>query len=118
MNLVADEGVDTQMVMMLRKLGHDVYYIAEELPGINDEAILKKSNAENRILLTQDKDFGELVYRLKMVHSGIILIRLMGLKASIKTEILKKVILNHEADLSGSLVVIQPGAIRIRKFRD
>lgn len=117
MNLVADEGVDAQMVTMLRELGHDVYYIAKELTGINDEAILQKSNAENRILITQDKDFGELVYRLKMVHSGIILIRLMGLKASIKTEILKKVILNHEDNLLGSLVVVQPGAIRIRKFQ-
>lgn len=48
---------------------------------------------------------------------GIILIRLMGLKASIKTEILKKVILNHEDNLLGSLVVVQPGAIRIRKFQ-
>jgi len=118
MNLVADEGVDAQMVIMLRELGHDVYYIVEEEPGIDDRTILEKANSENRILITQDKDFGELIYRMKMIHSGIILIRLMGLKASVKTEILKKVILNHEDNLSGSLVVIQPGAIRIRKFQD
>lgn len=56
MNLVADEGVDAQMVTMLRELGHDVYYIAEELPGIDDEAILQKSNAENRIRIRNFQD--------------------------------------------------------------
>lgn len=73
MKFVADEGIDAIIVDLLRKNDHDVIYIAEYKSGIIDEEVLEITNSQNRILMTRDKDFGELVYRDRMVHSGIIL---------------------------------------------
>ncbi len=59
MNL-ADEWVDKPIVDVLRSNGFNVLYILETNPGADDEFILTMANADKRILLTQDKDFGEL----------------------------------------------------------
>ncbi len=90
-------------------------YILETNQGIDDEFILAKANADKRILLTQDKDFGELIFRLKNAHHGVILIRLEGYKPSEKAEIVLNAILKHSNELINSFTVIQPNAIRIRK---
>ncbi len=73
------------------------------------------ANADERILLTQDKDFGELVFRLKNAHYGVILIRLEGYKPALKAEIALKMLVKHNDELIKSFTVIQPNAIRIRK---
>ena len=64
MKIVADESVDKQIVDRLRSDGHAVVFIAELAPGIDDEAVLLQSRQSNAVLLTADKDFGELVFRL------------------------------------------------------
>jgi predicted nuclease of predicted toxin-antitoxin system len=66
LKFVADEGVEKEIVLALRH-SYDVIYIAEVSPSIPDEAILQKASEENRILITLDKDFGELVFRLKKI---------------------------------------------------
>jgi predicted nuclease of predicted toxin-antitoxin system len=63
MNLLADEGVDRQIVERLRQEGYSVLYIAEMDPGISDDLVLDKANQVEALLLTADKDFGELVFR-------------------------------------------------------
>ncbi len=63
MNLMADECVDQQIVDRLRGEGHKVLYIAEMAPSIPDEKVLENANQNNALLLTADKDFGELVFR-------------------------------------------------------
>jgi len=75
MKLLADECCDTGLVQKLRELGHDVLYIAESGSGSSDEQVLNQAFAEERILITEDKDFGELVYRLKRNVFGVILLR-------------------------------------------
>jgi predicted nuclease of predicted toxin-antitoxin system len=80
MKFVADEGLDAPIVEALRNNGHEVFYIKEECPGSSDEQVLQISNNLKEILIAQDKDFGELVYRMKQVHAGVILVRLSGLK--------------------------------------
>ena len=67
MRLLADEGVDAAIVARLRFDGYDVVYVAELSPGITDDAVLELANAEERILMTADKDFGELVFRLRQL---------------------------------------------------
>ena len=115
MNLLADEGVDKPIVDLLRGKGFNVVYILETNQGADDEFILAMANADQKILLTQDKDFGELVFRLKNVHHGVILIRLEGYKTSLKAEIVLEAIAKHKDELINSFTVIQPNAIRIRK---
>ena len=115
MNLLADEGVDKPIEIALREAGFNVAYILENHQGAGDELILQMANSQNRILLTQDKDFGELVFRLKQSHTGIVLIRLEGYTPVIKAQIVKDVLLAHQNELKAAFTVIQPNAIRIRK---
>jgi predicted nuclease of predicted toxin-antitoxin system len=86
MNLLADEGIDKPIVDVLRNNDFDVVYILETHPGADDEFILAMANTHKRILLTQDKDFGELVFRLKNVHYGVILIKLKRYKPALEAE--------------------------------
>jgi predicted nuclease of predicted toxin-antitoxin system len=82
MILLADESVDRPIVERLRQDAHDTMYVAELAPSISDDDVLKEANSQSALLLTEDKDFGELVYRLGRVHAGIVLIRLAGLPLS------------------------------------
>jgi predicted nuclease of predicted toxin-antitoxin system len=75
MKLLADECCDAALVAALRVDSHDVLFVVESTPGSTDDEVLRQAYAEGRILLTEDKDFGELVYRLKRPARGIILLR-------------------------------------------
>jgi predicted nuclease of predicted toxin-antitoxin system len=118
MMLLADESVDRQIVERLRQDGHDTLYVAELSPSITDDQVLQEANTRNALLLTEDKDFGELVYRLGRVHAGVVLIRLAGLPPSTKAETVAKVFQDHATELAGAFSVISPGAVRIRKPSD
>jgi predicted nuclease of predicted toxin-antitoxin system len=115
MKLLADEGVDKPVVDLLRSYGFDVNYILETNQGADDGFILTMANDDKRILLTQDKDFGELVFRLKNAHYGVILIRLEGYRPALKAKIVLNMLRKHKDELINSFTVIQPNAIRIRK---
>jgi predicted nuclease of predicted toxin-antitoxin system len=64
LNFLADENLDRQIVERLRQDGYTVWYIPEMEPGISDDEVLDLANQEGALLLTSDKDFGELVFRL------------------------------------------------------
>ena len=115
MKFIADEGVDAPIVLALRNSGYDVLYILELSPGKQDDTILAEANDQNRILLTQDKDFGELVFRLRQIHSGVVLIRLHGINPFEKANIVKKALEEHLKELPGSFTVIQKNAVRIKQ---
>ena len=114
MILLADESVDRPIVERLRQDGHDTTYVAELAPGISDDDVLREANNRTALLLTEDKDFGELVYRLGRVHTGIVLIRMAGLPAAAKADTVAQVFQDHAAELPGAFTVISPGAVRIR----
>lgn len=115
MNLLADEGVDHPIVEQLRQEGHTVFYIAEMEPGIDDNVILAKANTSHALLITIDKDFGELVFRQGLVHAGVILVRLAGLLATTKAQIVASVLRERGTEMVNAFSVISPGAVRIRK---
>ena len=115
MNLLADESVDGRTVERLRQEGHDVAYIAELEPGISDDVVLDRANERNALLVTADKDFGELVFRQGLVNSGVVLLRLAGLSLETKAEIVADVLRAREAELLQAFSVISPGMVRIRR---
>lgn len=115
MNLLADESVDRPVVERLRQEGHDVVYVAELAPSITDEEVLRQANDRSALLLTADKDFGELVFRQGRVHAGVVLVRLAGLTAAAKAETVASVFQDRAADLNGAFSVISPGVVRIRR---
>jgi len=116
MKFVADEGIDGSLVSLLREAGHDVIYFAETNQSTDDDVILGLANAENRVLITRDKDFGELVFRLKMIHSGIILVRAEELSSFARSRLVAGFIQANLDLLSGYFIVIQAGTTRLRKI--
>ena len=115
MKIVADESVDSGIVTLLREDGHDVRYVAEMSPGIMDEEVLVLAKEDNTLLVTSDKDFGELIFRQGFVKEGIVLYRLAGLKSNEKAEIISRVIAEHGDELLQAFSVITEKAVRIRK---
>ena len=114
MKFLADESLDRQIVDRLRQDDHVVLYVAEMDPGIDDEIVLDIANREAAVLLTADKDFGELVFRRCQLPQGVVLVRLAGLLAATKAPVVASAISEHGAELPRAFTVISPGAIRIR----
>ena len=115
MNLVADESIDRQIVERLRQDGHHVLYVAEFEPGIADESVLERARSANAVLVTSDKDFGELIFRQRRLTSGVVLVRLAGLLPETKAASLSAAIERHSAELLGAFTVVSASAIRIRR---
>ena len=116
MKFLGDENLDWQIVERLRLDGHEVLYVVEMQPGIPDDEVLNLANNESAILLTSDKDFGELVFRLRRIAAGVVLIRLFGLSSNDRVEIIANAINEHADELLGAFTVISSKSIRIRKI--
>ncbi len=116
MKFVADESVDRQIVSFLRQAGYTVLYVAEMEPGIPDEAVLDVTNREQALLLTADKDFGDLVYRQRRFALGIVLIRLAGVPPAGKANLVLSALNRHGSEMPGSFTVITTEAVRIRRL--
>jgi len=111
---LADECCDVELVSLLRSKGHDVLYVIEFKPGILDKEVLEKAFAEKRILLTEDKDFGELVYRFKEPAYGIILLRFEVPERHLKWPRLKGLIHHYSSKLQGNFIVVDVEKFRFR----
>ena len=114
MNILVDESVGQQIVARLRDDGHDVLYIAEMAPGLDDEEVLGAANEHEALLLTADKDFGELVFRRGRVSRGVMLLRLSGMAEEDKAAMVSTAIAEHEAELMDAFSVVSPRMVRIR----
>jgi predicted nuclease of predicted toxin-antitoxin system len=115
MKFMADECVDLQIIEHLRKKGYEVLYILEINPGISDDELLNLASKESAVLITLDKDFGELVFRQNMLNSGVILLRISGLDAEDKAIITATAIEKYQKEIKNNFMVITPDNIRIRK---
>lgn len=116
LQILADENIPRLMVEKLRGNGHDVGYIAETAKADSDLDILNHAVNTNRVLLTQDQDFGDLVFRDGVIPPSVILLQLEKLSNLAKAERVAKVLREHGAELEGALTVIEPARIRIRRL--
>jgi len=116
MKFLADENLEKPIVDWLREKGYDVLYIAEKVPSIKDEKIIKLARKENRILITNDKDFGELVFHYGQITSGIILIRSRDKSSEKKLELIKQVLKEIKNKISGNFIVVNENGIRIKQI--
>ena len=115
MNILADESVDRQVVDRLRAEGHDVVYIAEIEPSVSDDVVFDRANEKSALLLTTDKDFGEIVYQKgRLISDGIVLIRLSGLAPETKASIVVEAVKLRGAEFAKHFTVLSPGKLRIR----
>ena len=116
MNFLADESIDRQIVDALREDDHAVLYVTEMDPGISDDEVLDKAEKGSAILITADKDFGELVFRQQRITMGVVLVRMAGLLPSKKAEIASTMIKKHLDAIQNAFSVISPNTIRIRRI--
>jgi predicted nuclease of predicted toxin-antitoxin system len=113
LRIVADESIEARIVAKLREEGHEVIYVAELRPGITDQEVLQVAETEGNLLLTADKDFGDLTY-LQQESIGIVLVRLHALSSELKAQIIAAVFRDHAEELSGAFTVVTTTSIRIR----
>jgi predicted nuclease of predicted toxin-antitoxin system len=115
MKFLFDESVELRLSHYLKAQGHDVKTIVTDYTNsIEDEEVLKIARSEQRILITNDKDFGELVFRSHQTHAGVILLRLKRVPFGVKQERLAEVIATYQHALHHFLIVTLY-TVRIRK---
>lgn len=115
MKLLADEGVDAPIVGRLRGEGHGVFYVAEMRPGIKDPEVLALAREEGALLLTTDKDFGELIFRQGLLSTGVLLLRLEGLPPLEKANRVAWALREHGVEMVGAFSVLNGKRLRIRR---
>jgi len=111
MRWLADECVDAILVNQLRGAGHDTLYVAEVASGATDAEVLRRARNNSRLLLTEDKDFGELLFRLKL---GLVLLRLRPEQHLLKWARLEAAIGQFGDKLFGRYLVIEDTRFRSR----
>lgn len=114
MRWLADECVDAGLVTKLLESGHDVVYALETLSGTSDTYIVHRAIDENRLLLTEDKDFGELVFRQRLKPPGIVFLRIPPEQRSFKWVQLRAVIERQGGKLYGRYTVVETSRFRTR----
>jgi predicted nuclease of predicted toxin-antitoxin system len=114
MRFIVDESTGAAVVRYLRDAGHDVLAVAEGMPQAPDPDILSEASDQRRILVTNDKDFGELVFRGGQAHSGVLLLRLQDESSANRVRVVRTVLERYASRLSSSFVVATDGYVRIR----
>jgi predicted nuclease of predicted toxin-antitoxin system len=110
---LADESCDFAVIRKLRDAGYDVVAVAELSPRSVDRDVLDIATREQRVLLTEDKDFGRLVFADAQATGGVILIRYPAIaRAHLADEVLQ-LVTSRATDLYGRFVVMRPGRVRI-----
>lgn len=117
MKLLADENISALTVNWLRQIGHDVLWASEHLRQTADQDLLRIANDESRVLLTEDLDFGELVYRQGLVSAGVILLRLRAPLQADRLQLLQAQWPQIEARASGHFIVVSNRKLRVRPLQ-
>ncbi len=114
MRFLLDESAEFRIAAYLQSQGHDVTAIAHDYPASrSDRDVLAIAHQEDRILITNDRDFGELIFREQQPHAGVIYFRL-PLASSVAEKIrwLERILADYESEL-GKFIVVMPSGLRI-----
>ena len=115
MKFIVDECTGPSVAGWLINVGHDVYSVYELSRGLSDESVLEIARKDGRVLITNDRDFGEMIFRLKMQHCGVIFLRLLDNSPQGKIEVLKKIMDNHSDIIEGNFITATEKRIRVAK---
>ncbi len=114
MRFIVDESTGIAVVEHLRNSGYDVLAVAEIMRQADDPDILTLALNQDRILITNDKDFGELVFRSGKRHRGVLLLRLHDESSTNRVRVVKSVLERHADRLPNHFVVATENRVRIR----
>jgi predicted nuclease of predicted toxin-antitoxin system len=113
MRILANENFPGDAVLALRERGHDVAWVLTDAPGSSDEQVLERAQAENRVLITFDKDFGELAFRSSLPPTtGIVLFRI-STPSSLHVARVAVAALESRTDWDGQFAVVEDDRIRM-----
>ena len=112
MKFLADVNIEKSLVDEVRGMGYDIIWVADVDRYLDDMSVFKMAKKSNRILLTNDKDFGEIVFRQKLVPAGVVLFRIKGQDAGEKGALLKKLLAAHKEKIAGHFVVVAKDKLR------
>jgi predicted nuclease of predicted toxin-antitoxin system len=112
--IVVDESVDVEITLALQNAGFEVYSIVEKHPGWTDTQVLEFAFEKNAYLITEDKDFGELTYRLRRPSHGILLIRLVDEIGEEKAAIVSSLLGSQFDQLWKSFTVLEKAKLRTK----
>src|SRR5580698_5171617 len=113
MNFLADESCGGPVIRALRQTGHDVVAIAEVARGATDDQVLERALKEKRVLITEDRDFGELVYARGRSSAGVILVRFPSGARRAKSATVIEAVSRLGSRLRDAFTVVEPGRVRI-----
>jgi predicted nuclease of predicted toxin-antitoxin system len=116
MRFLVDESTGPSVAEWLREQGHEVFSVFEEWRGADDDAIILKAFDENWILMTNDKDFGEKVYRERRPHRGVVLLRLKDERSPRKIEAIKRLLKRYADRIPGQFVVVTEETVRFARL--
>ena len=114
MRWLVDECIDAGTVAHLRAMGHDVVYMAEIAPRDSDTEVTTRAQAEKRLLLTEDKDFGDLVFRRGQSVPGVVLSRIDPAMHMLKRARLDAVISRLGERMLGRYTIVEEARFRSR----
>ncbi|MGI4789146.1 MAG: DUF5615 family PIN-like protein [Janthinobacterium lividum] len=112
MRFLIDECTGPNAAAWLRGEGYEVFSAYEQSRGSTDDVLIEKAFAENWILITNDKDFGEKVYRERMQHRGVIFLRLNDERAANKIFVLNRLLSQYADQLPDRFVVVTDDRVR------
>ena len=112
MKFLVDECTGPAVAGWLRDDGHEVFSVYEEARGAEDDIILQKAFVENWVLITNDKDFGDKVFRNGRLHKGVILLRLEDERAASKIRVLARLLEKYIDRLPNAFVVVAEKQVR------
>lgn len=112
MRYFVGECAGPTLARWLRQQGFDVFSVFEKARGIGDDEVLTRAFEENRVLITTDKDFGEKVFRSRMPHRGVVLLRLQDERAANKIKDVMRLLASYGGQISGRFRVVTESHIR------
>ena len=112
MRLLVDECTGSKVAQWLRDEKHEVFSVFDEARGMTDDEVLSKALSENWILMTNDKDFGEMVFRERRKHHGVVFLGLDDERSINKIEVLRRLLNNYAEKLSKGFVVATETKVR------
>ena len=117
MRFLVDESTGPKVARWLRDQGYEVFSVYEQSQGISDEDVIRKACREDWILITNDKDFGDKVFRENHAHRGVVLLRLSDERSAVKIETLQKLLSKYSDHLPEAFVVVTETRIRFAQQR-
>ncbi len=115
MKFLVDECTGHAVARWLKQQGHDVFSVYDQARGIDDDKVIEIAQVEERILITNDRGFGEKVFRERRPHHGVVFLRLANERSANKIRVLDQLISQHSDALSSRFVVVTETRVRFAK---